>query len=272
MIPVIDTRAQAVSNVGSAAAGDRELGSITLPAGGPWTIAGIWGQVVQASMAAAECAGGYIRIETQSGDITPNPAPGKFPTGYAGSSLGATIDVACAPLFIHSVDWEAAGKAVVKLYLNQNIAITTANQVVAGIIYGKGRTEVKPARFMDVVHTVKLAAAKSAIGTITLSEKAEEIVGLCFQIAHDGVLVAGEELLGYGTIESDDLDLVPGEYPANMAFSAGLGALINNTSYTPPSLIPVSIPVLGGSRIDCSFIYNTALTNAGLVSCYIAYR
>lgn len=272
MIPVIETRGQIVVNVGSTAAADKELGTITLPAGGPWTIAGIWGQAVQATMAAAECSGGYIRVETQSGDIVPTPAPAKFPTGYAGSSLGATIDVVAAPLFIHSIDWEAAGKAVIKLYFHQDVAITTANQVAAGIIYGKGRSEILPSRFMDRVQAVKSAAAKSAIGTITLSEKAEAIIGIGFQIAQDGVLVAGEELLGYGIIESDDLDVVPGEYPANMAFSAGLGTAINNSSSTPPTLIPVNIPVLGGSRIDCSFVYNTAVTNAALVSCYIAYR
>jgi len=65
---------------------------------------------------------------------------------------------------------------------------------------------------------------------------------------------------------------VPGEYPASMAFSGGLGGTIGNPSYTPQMLVPVSIPVVGGSRVDCSFTYNTAVTNAALVSCFIAYR
>lgn len=266
------THAAAVAGVGSTAAGRTLIGTIVLPAGGDWVISGIWGQAVQATMVAAECAGGYIEAYATTGDIVPNPSPGKFPTGYAGSQLGAACDVQGCPLFIHPVEWSAPGKASIGLYFNQDIAITTANQVVCGLIYGKSLIERKPARFMDQVQTTKTAAAKSAIGTITLSERAEEIVGIGFFCSQDGVLVAGEELLGFGTIESDDLDVVPGEYPAAMAFSGGLSAAIQNAAYTPQGLIPVSIPVVGGARVDCSFTFNTAVTNAALVSCYIAYR
>lgn len=266
------THAAAVSGAGGTAAASSLIGTITFPAGGPWVISGIWSQVVQATMAAAECAGGYIEAVATTGDVVPNPSPGKFPTGYAGSQLGATAPIQACPLTIHPVEWEAPGKASIGLYFHQDIAITTANKVVCGLIYGKSLITPKPYRFMDQVQTTKAAAAKSAIGTITLSERAEEIVGIGFHCAQDGVLTAGEELLGFGTIESDDLDVVPGEYPASMAFSAGLGATIGNPSYTPGMLIPVSIPVIGGARVDCSFTYGTAVTNAALVSCFIAYR
>lgn len=266
------THGAAVAGAGSTAAGRTLIGSIVLPAGGDWLISGIWGQAVQATMAAAECAGGYIEAVASTGDVVPNPSPGKFPTGYAGSQLGAATPVQACPLHIHNVDWSAPGKASIALYYHQDIAITVANQVVCGLIYGKSAIEKKPAKFIDQVQITKTAAAKSAIGTITLSERAEEIVGIGFHCAQDGVLVAAEELLGFGTIESDDLDVVPGEYPAAMAFSAGLGTAIGNPVYTPQALIPVSIPVIGGARVDCSFTLNTAVTNAALISCFIAYR
>lgn len=266
------THGQIVTGAGSTTAADTTIGTITLPAGGPWLITGIFGQVVQATMAAAECAGGYIEPDVASGDLTPNPAPGKYPTGFAGSSLGATIDVVQNPLYIHPVEWEAAGKAVINMVFHQEIAITTANQVVCGLLYGKGPITPMPGKFLDRVATTKTAAAKSAIGTITLSEKAEMITGVGFFFVQDGVLTAGEELIGYGTIESDDLDLVPGQYPAVCAFAAGLGAAINNSLYSPANLIPVNIPVVGGARVDCSATFNTAVTNAAYVGCYIAYR
>ena len=266
------THGAVVTGAGSTTAADTTIGTITLPAGGPWLISGIFGQAVQATQAAAECAGGYIEADVASGDLSPNPAPSKFPTGFAGSQLGATGDIQICPLYIHEVEWEAAGKAVINMVFHQEIAITTANQVVCGLIYGKGSIVKKPCRFMDRVTTTKTAAAKSAIGTITLSERAEEIVGIGFQFVQDGVITAAEELIGYGIIESDDLDVVPGQYPAMAAFSAGLGALIMNGPYTPPNLIPVNIPVIGGARIDCSAVFNTAVTNGAMVSCFIAYR
>lgn len=266
------THGQIVTGAGGTAAGDTTIGTITLPAGGPWLISGIFGQAVQATLTAAECAGGYIQAEVASGDLSPNPAPGKYPTGFGGSILGATGSVQIAPLFIHPVEWESPGKGVINMVFHQEIAITVANQVVCGLIYGKGPIEKKSARFMDRVFTTKTAAAKSAIGTITLSEKAEEIVGVGFFFVQDGVLTAGEELLGYGIIESDDLDIVPGMYPAACAYSAGLGATIGNPVYSPANLIPVNIPVVGGARVDCSCVFNTAVTNAAMVACYIAYR
>lgn len=266
------THGQIVTGAGSTTAANTTIGTITLPAGGPWFVQGIHGQAVQTTLAAAECAGGYIEPDVASGDLVPNPAPGKFSTGFGGSSLGAAIGVQINDLYIHQVEWEAPGKAVINMVFHQEIAITTANQVVCGLIYGKSPIVPKPAWFMDRVFTTKTAAAKSAIGTITLSERATEIVGIGFVTAQDGVIVAGEELLGFGTIESDDLDIVPGQYPAASAFGAGLGTTIHVNHYTPPSLIPVNIPVIGGSRVDASFTLNTAVTNGALVACYIAYR
>jgi len=266
------THGAAVAGAGSTTASRTLIGTIVLPAGGDWLISGIWGQVVQATMAAAECAGGYIEAVATTGDVLPNPSPGKFPTGYAGSQLGGTAGIQSCPLYVHNVEWSAPGKASIALYYHQDIAITVANQVVCGLIYGKSSIGMKPCKFIDQVQTTKTAAAKSTIGTITLSERAEEIVGIGFHCAQDGVLVAGEELLGFGTIESDELDVVPGEYPAGMAYSAGLSTVIHNPVYSLPSLIPVSIPVIGGARVDCSFTFNTAVTNAALVSCFVAYR
>ena len=266
------THGQLVTGAGSITATDTNIGQITLPAGGPWFISGIYGLAVAATLTAAEFSGGYIEPQVSSGDLSPNPAPGKYPTGFGGSILNTTGSCQVCPLYIHEVEWESPGKGVINMIFHQEIAATAASQVVCGLIYGRGPIEKKSARFIDRVATTKTAAAKSAIGTITLSEKAEEIVGVGFFLVQDGVITAGEELIGYGIIESDDLDIVPGMYPAACAFSAGIGATIGNPVYCPANLIPVNIPVVGGARVDCSCVLNTAVTNGAYVACYIAYR
>jgi hypothetical protein len=86
------------------------------------------------------------------------------------------------------------------------------------------------------------------------------------------VLTTAEELIGFFRLASDDVNLVPAQYPFPMAFSAGLGALIQGASFTPSGFIPVDIPIVGGARINCFVDLNTAVTTAAEVQVYIAYE
>jgi hypothetical protein len=269
-----DTHAMAVAGAGSAAAGEAVItgAPIVMPAGGPFTIFKIWGAMVQATAAAAESYGGYMRLESASGDITPNPAPSRFPVGMIGSSLGATIDVGVNPIAIHDVNYEVAGKANVNLIMSTPTVLAVAPQCVMGIIFGKTRPELKPFIFCDYVRAQIAAVALTAVGTITIPEKASKIVAVAGLLAHDNVLVAGEELLGYFSMASDDVKLPPAQFPFNAAYSAGLGALINNVAKVNPLWIPVEIPIVNGARIDVSCKLNTAVTNAAEVQVYIAFE
>ena len=91
-------------------------------------------------------------------------------------------------------------------------------------------------------------------------------------LINDGVLTTAEELIGFFRLASDDIDLVPAQYPFPMGYSAGLGALIMSGPFIPSDLIPVDIPVIGGARINCFVDLNTAVTTAAEVQVYIAYE
>lgn len=271
---IADTHAMAVAGAGSAAAGEAIISGagIVLPAGGPYTIFQIWGNMVQATAAAAEAYGDYMRLEAASGDLTPNPQPSRFPIGQVGSSLGATIDAALCPTTIHDVEYEAAGKATLNLIMNTATVLAVAPQCVMGIIFGKTRPKMVPLKFVDRVRAQVTAAALTAVGTITISEKASKIVAVCGILAQDNVLTAGEECLGFFSLASDDVKLPPAQFPFEAAYSAGLGALVNNSAKAVPLWIPVEIPVTGGARIDCSVDLNTALTNAAEVQIFVAFE
>jgi hypothetical protein len=268
-----DTHGDVVVGAGSTAAGETLVSGspITLPAGGPWTIFYTYCQAVAATATAGESVGGYFRLNAKSGDVTPSPNPSKFPTALIPSVLGATIDVRAVNLKLIPVNYEAAGKAVLEIYYNETTAVTVASQIVAGIIFGKTRPVEQPYQFCDVGRAQVTAAAATALTSITISEKATKIVGLAGMLAQDGVLTTAEELLGFFTLSSNDIDFAPGNYPFNAAYSAGLGALINQGPAVMPSIIPVEIPVIGGAVVNIQVDLNTAVTNAAEVAVYVFY-
>jgi hypothetical protein len=267
-----NTHSSIVVSAGAAAAGDVAVGTITLPAGGPWLIHDIFCQVVGATATAAESIGGHFRFDPASGDLTPDPSPSRFPVFENGSTLGATIDRGCCPLNLFQTEWSGAGKAVINCIYHQAIAPTVAPQIVMGMLYGKSRPAIKPLIFSDVVRIGQIAAADTAIGTITVAEKATRIIGVCGILSQDDVLVTAEELTGFFRLASDDVKLPPMQLPFNNVFGAGLGALINSVPQGPINYIPVDIPVEGGARINAFVDLNTAVTNAADVEIFMAYE
>jgi len=267
-----NTHGQVLSLAGGTTAAETSLGTITLPAGGPWNIFGAWVHCVSATMTPAEIVGGHVRIASPSGDITPNPAPIKIPTGYGPSQLGGTSNTQQSYLFVHDLDLVASGKSTLELFGQNDVAVTVAPQWCAGILYGLEIVESKAPHWYDAVRAGVTAATLSTIGTITLSEGATEIVSICAIISQGGVLTAGEELIGYVQLSSDDLLIQPLQIPVSTAVSAGLGATIGNGPQIKPRPIYVSIPVKGGARIDASLKLSTAVTNACSCKVIIGYR
>lgn len=267
-----NTHSAIVTGTGGTTAADAAIGSITLPAGGPWQVFGAFCQVVSATATAAESIGGYFFFNPASGDLTPDPSPSHFPVFETGSSLGTTIDRGCCPLNIFPVAWEAAGKAVINCVYHNSIAPTVAPQVVMGLMFGKSVPDILPLTFCDSVQAAVTSAADTSVGTVTLAEKATKIVGVCGILNQDGVLVAGEELIGFFRLASDDIKLPPMQLPFNNVFGAGLGATIFGGSQGPINFIPVDIPVIGGARVNCFVDLNTAVTNAADVEVYLAYN
>ena len=129
------------AGAGQVAAGEQVLGTITLPADGPWIIHSVFGQIVSATATAAEATGGYMRFDAASGDIEPNPAPSKWPVICGGATLGATIDVQSCALQMFDVLWNAPGRATINLIFNNTVAATVAPQIVMGVLFGKSVPE-----------------------------------------------------------------------------------------------------------------------------------
>lgn len=258
---------------GTAAAAKTQIGaSLTLPAGGPWTIFGLWGQVAKVTALADQGTGGQLIIDALSGDLSPDPAPGKYPLIGNAACSSAAFSIAAMPLNIWPVRWEAAGKAVIALsYLNQ-LAITSGSNVAAGIIFGKEVPEPRPLVFCDSVYSSFASATEQSIGTITLAEKATRIVGIFADLNKGDATTVAEPIIGTIRLASDDIKMPPAEYPFARCFDSALGVLVGECSAPRMDFIPVDIPVEGGARISVYATTIVSVTGNADVLVYLAYE
>lgn len=267
------THGLVAQGAGSTAAGDTTIGSVELPTRGqPWILHGITGQVVRAAATAAEAVVGHMRLNSTSGDITPDPAPSRWPLSSSGSLLNTTSSVPTCPIHRYPLNLDAAGRADIDLIGNVGIAITAAPRFTIGIQFGPDIPNLTPFKFCDRVRTTQTTVTRTLVGTITLSEKANRIVGIMGYLKQDGVLVTAEELTGFFDLASDDADLVPSQWLFNEAFGAGIGATIGSGTVMPPNPHIVDIPVPGGARIDCYVTLGVAVTNGADVEIFIMYE
>ena len=267
------THGQVVQAAGATTVAETLIGLIELPSRPePWRLHSIMGQCVQAVADVALCTGGVIRMESVSGDITPDPGPSRWPVYAQGSFLGGTADVQSCPLHRYDIDLLAAGKANINLNSINAIAQTTAPRWTAGIAFGPDIPAPRRAKFCDRVRTTVTAAARTAVGTIALSEKATRITGIYGSLKQSGVLVTAEELTGFFDLSSDDVSLSPSQWMFNEVSGAGLGAQIMGGQAFQPMVHLVDIPVIGGADIDVFVTLGVAVTNAANVDIFLMYE
>lgn len=258
---------------GTGAAATTQIGSnITLPAGGPWIIHNLWGNVSKKTTIPDQGTGGQLIINSRSGDIVPDPAPGAYPMIGNAISSSANVGLGIIPVSMWDVAWEAAGKAVIQLsYLNQ-LATTTASHTSAGIIFGDTVPEKRPLVFCDGVYSSFAAATEQLIGTITLSEKANTIVGVLADLNKGDAATTGETVHGTIRLQSNDVDFAPGEFPCNRAIDAPDGTAVGASSVPQSNFIPVNIPIIGGSIINVYGITTESVTANADFSVFLAYE
>jgi hypothetical protein len=258
-----------VTGTGGTTADSRtQIGSnIVLPAGGPWIIHGVWSLIAKDTTVPNEGDGGVLELNSFSGDLDPDPAPGLFPLIGPCISESANSAISANPLQFWKTRLTAAGKAVVQFFYLNDQALTTGSDIAAGIIFGDNEPEERPIVFVDSVQDEWAAATENTIGTITLSEKATRITGILADVNKVDAATAGEPCLVTVRLKSDDIMLPPAQYPGSRAFNASDGTAVGQSSTPLARFIPLDIPVTGGSRID---VYGTSTASVtGNCSCRV---
>ncbi len=258
---------------GTAAAAKTQIGSnLTIPAGGPYVIHTIHGVDAKVTTVPNEGIGGQLIVDSYSGDITPDPAPGKYPLPGTPANVSVNDGLASKPVAMWDVNWQAAGKAVIQLYYLNILAITTGSAVVAGIIFGNEIPVKKPLVFCDGVYASFAATAETAIGSITLAEKATRIVGILANLNHGDAVTIAQATAGYIRLTSNDVDLNPGMFPCDRAFDAADGTPVGACSIPKSEFIPVDIEVPGGATINILGTTTQSVTGNADFSVFLAYE
>jgi len=258
---------------GTGAASKTQIGSnLTMPADGPWSINMIHGVVAKDTTIPDQGSGGQLIVDSYSGDVNPDPAPGKWPMVGNAISSSANAGLGCVPVNLWNVNWEASGKAVLQMYYLNQLATTTGADVVAGLIFGDSIPEVRPQVFCDGVYGSFASASETSIGSITLAEKATRITGILADLNKGDASTAGEACAGYIRLASNDVQLSPGQFPCNRAFDASDGTAVGAPSSPMSKFIPVDIPVPGGAIINIYGNTTASVTGNADFNVFIAYE
>ena len=268
------SHAQAVTGTGGTGADTlTQIGSnITLPAGGPWTIFAIWGNVARVTTIPDQGTGGDLHIDSVSGDLNPDPAPGNYPMIGSCVAQSANSPIVANALNMFPVNWSAPGKAVIRLDYRNLLAITTASAVSAGIIYGDQVPVVKPIPFCDSVSASFASGTEQSLGQITLSEKATRIIGVLADLNKGDAPTAAEAIMGTVRLSSNSMQLTPLVLPFNRAFNASDGTAAGASATPQSSFIPLDIEVIGGAIIDVFATTTQSVTGNADATVFIAYE
>lgn len=268
------TFALARTGTGGTAAGTvTQIGdNLTFPAGGPWLLHTIWGQVAKRTTVPDEGTGGILRINSVSGDLQPDPAPGNYPMIGSPVSDSVNASISAVPLNLMQIETTAAGKALLSISYVNDLAITTASQIATGVIFGDSRPEKRPLMFCDRVQSSFASATEQTLGAITLAEKATRIVGILADLNKGDADTAGEEIMATIRLDSNDNKLAPAQFPCHRAYNASDGTPAGASSVAQAQFIPVDIPVIGGSIIDIFATTTRSVTGNADISVYLAYE
>ena len=251
----------------------KQIGTdITMPAGGPHNIYAIGTCSVLHTPTPNQSLQGILKITSLSGDITPDPAPGKFPCIGLGNASSANLGAALVPLNIFPVNFQAAGKSLLKLeYINSGTN-SFPPEILAAIFFGDKPPEQSPLNFIDQVDKAFTTAAEVSLGSITISEKAKRLTGILAIGLHAGPITASQEVMGSVRLDSNDVQLQPAQYPFSLCSSAGLGTPAGQPSTPHLPFIPLDIPLPGGSIINIYATTSIAVTGSARVQVFLAYE
>jgi len=246
-------------------------GIITLPAYGPWIIHNVWCHAILDNTSEVSGLLGYLKVDSFSGDIIPDPAPGLYPVPVKNATVDPRVDIISSYIVNYPVNWKASGKAQIQLMWASTDTPSQVPRIHAGIIFGPAPPVPSPFVFSDLVFDDFTNADVVPIGTITLAEKATRIVGIYCDVVVHLPTVANSGHFFEVRIESDDVELLPASYPCLRGYH-GYETTSKDPGPNPDlSFLDVSIPVTGGARIDCFIdqVNPSASTKRGIVG--IAY-
>lgn len=254
------------SSISCTAATEVSISTITLPAGDNWKIQAIALTCVCATQVEGNLE---LRMRCNSGDVSPNPSPFKIPIpSFTAQQTTPAVAHSLQP-FVVRTNFRAAGKSILEFFIFNRGATATYYYSVSIIIADQNIDMPSAIVYSDSSSANVTATTETSLGTITISESAKKLTGVCcFGIPNASAFAASKTLSGKLRLDSNDVLLTPFDVPMT-AFS-GSSTAPNITVPTIPFWYPLDVPVPGGARIT-GYVTEQIAVDAD-ITFWIAYQ
>jgi len=223
-----------------------------MPAGGPWTIFGVYSAMARFDTATLFPVNYTLQLESLTGDMYPGTAACQFPGMAINSGYDATTsNMTAATPTIYDTDILISGKSQLQLNIFWHSADEQYCYVMAGIIFGKKRPVLTPIKWLAHINNAVSQADEKLIGTITFPEETSKLISVMSNATalSQGAFPPGLCLYSL-RLASDDKSIQPLEIPGQSVIDVpNYNTVITGYSPQPPR-IPFNVDLPAGSRIS----------------------
>jgi hypothetical protein len=252
---------------------DVQIGDlIVMPAGGPWLIHHVWTQGIPNLSVVDKFLDGYIHLNSEGGDLRPDPEPGSFPLQTHPNPNFPTDVCQRSLLNIFRTRIVAPGKAQLSLNLFTYVGAHSWTSLSAGILFGTDIPVVRHSPWSAQLHKIVSIAGETLVGTITLPESATRITSFFGDLVIFDSIFQNETAICNFRLESPDTDFAPAVFPAFTCYHNVTAGSFGWSDQPRVETIPLDIPVLHGSRINLFANLLGDLSRAAYAKCFITYE
>lgn len=230
--------------------GDFRMDTFTLPAGGPWIIHTVYGQIIKGSNVDTDVITGHFFFQPTAGDFNPNPVPSEFPFDTSGWWTGTNTLVPQSTLSLFPVHWQAPGKSQLDVFTHIETTSVGAASAVVGIIYAPALPQQTfPTKYAHIFRDLD-STSEVQLGTIQLAQSARRLLGVHGHLSQKAEILDNDIAFGSFRLDSADLQISPATFPFQTIYGPAPGTNVLPIQIGAPFFIPLDIPVPEGARID----------------------
>jgi len=244
-----------------------------MPAGGPWTIFGVYSAIARFDTAELYPAQYTLQLESLTGDMYPGTAACQFPgmitnPGYVDTSSNMTAAIPT----IYDTEILISGKSQLRFNIFWHSNREQYAYVMAGIIFGKKRPVLTPIKWLAHIGYGVTDDTETLLGTITFPEETSKLISVMSNaMAYSEGLGTPGICLYSLRLASDDKSIQPLEIPGQSVIDVPNNASAI-TGYSPqPPRIPFNVDLPGGSRISV-FATTYAATRLIYINAFLQYE
>ena len=249
-----------------------KMGTLTLPAGGPWIIHHVYGQIIKVSNTDPDTIVATFYFQPAAGDFSPNPTPSFFPFDTTGKASASAVNMPQSTISLFPVFWTAPGSAQLEVFTAQRATSPGNLTGTIGILYSaRAPQQTFPTKYAQLDSTIN-STNEEQLGTIQLAQSSRRLLGIHGHMEQEDEIRDDDIAVGTIRLDSADLALSPLSFPFQTIYGPAPTASFQAIQNGAPFFIPLDIPVPKGARIDVFTTWADHFTVQQMQQVYLAYE